>query len=390
MALDAEGDIITLLGELVDIPSESRSERAIADALEAALAGAGHLTVQRDGNTLVARTDFGLPDRVLICGHIDTVPEAGNLPHHLETVDGQERLVGLGSCDMKGGVAVALALAVAVDQPTRDITYVFYEAEEIEERYNGLRRLAETRPDLLSGDFAVLMEPSDAGVEAGCQGTLRAEIHCAGRRAHSARSWLGSNAIHAAADVLARLAEYQPSRVVIDGLEYREGLNAVAITGGVAGNVIPDECVVVVNYRFAPSLTPELAMRHVQTVFEGFDIRVVDVAAGALPGLSQPAAQAFLEVTGASPRPKFGWTDVARFTALGIPAVNYGPGDPSLAHTREEYVPTSQVRSTFEVMRAWLVAPVPRGGPWGTGGTGARPVQGWAKPPKLARGASGG
>ncbi len=319
MALDPTGDIVTLLGDLVDIPSESRSEGAIADAIEVALSGAGHLKVERDGNSLVARTDLGLKDRVLICGHIDTVPEADNLPHHIETVGGEERLVGLGSCDMKGGVAVALALAVGVDAPTRDITYVFYEAEEIEERHNGLKRLAETRPDLLVGDFAVLMEPSDAGVEAGCQGTLRAEIHLAGRRSHSARSWLGSNAIHSAADVLARLSEYQPARVVIDGLEYREGLNAVGISGGVAGNVIPDECVVIVNYRFAPSLTPERAVRHVETVFEGFDVRVVDVAAGALPGLSQPAAQAFLEVTGGAPRPKFGWTDVARFT---------GPGDP--------------------------------------------------------------
>jgi succinyl-diaminopimelate desuccinylase len=378
MALDPAGDIITLLGDLVDIPSESRDEGAIADAIEAALAGAAHLTVERDGNTIVARTNVGHADRVLICGHIDTVPEADNLPHHIETVADEQRLVGLGSCDMKGGVAVALALAVAVAEPTRDITYVFYEAEEIEERYNGLKRLAETRPGLLAGDFAVLMEPSDAGVEAGCQGTLRAEIHLAGRRSHSARSWLGRNAIHAAADVLARLAEYQPARVVIDGLEYREGLNAVGITGGVAGNVIPDECVVVVNYRFAPSLSPELAVRHVQTVFEGFDVRVVDVAAGALPGLSQPAAKAFLEVTGATPRPKFGWTDVARFSQLGVPAVNFGPGDPSLAHTREEYVPTSQVRSTFEVMRAWLTAPLPDVDPWksATGVSGAgRPAR---------------
>jgi succinyl-diaminopimelate desuccinylase len=386
MALDPAGDIVALLADLVDIPSESRSEGAIADALEVALAGAQHLTVERDGNTLVARTDLGHRDRVLICGHIDTVPEADNLPHHMEVVDGQERLVGLGSCDMKGGVAVALALAATVDAPTRDITYVFYEAEEIEERYNGLKRLAETRPDLLAGDFAVLMEPSEAGVEAGCQGTLRAEIHLTGRRAHSARSWVGSNAIHAAADVLARLAEYQPSRVVIDGLEYREGLNAVGITGGVAGNVIPDECVVVVNYRFAPSLSPEQATRHVEAIFEGFDVRIVDVAAGALPGLSQPAARAFLEVTGTTPRPKFGWTDVARFTALGIPAVNYGPGDPTLAHTREEYVPTEQVRSTFEGMRAWLEAPVPTSDVWTSPGADARPGQGWSSGPAPARG----
>jgi succinyl-diaminopimelate desuccinylase len=215
MALDPTGDLVSLLGDLVDIPSESRHEQAIADALEEALRGAGHLEVLRDGNTLVARTNLRRTERVLVCGHIDTVPAARNLPHRLQVVEGQERVVGLGSCDMKGGVAVALALAATIPAPTRDVTYVFYESEEIEERYNGLKRLAESRPDLLAGDFAVLMEPSDAGVEAGCQGTLRAEIHLGGRRSHSARSWLGANAIHAASDVLARLAEYTPSRVTM-------------------------------------------------------------------------------------------------------------------------------------------------------------------------------
>ena len=365
MSLDPTGDLVTLLGALVDIPSESLAEAQIADEIEASLVGAGHLTVERDGNSIVARTQLGRDERVLICGHVDTVPAADNLPHYLDVVDGEERLVGLGSCDMKGGLAVALALAATVTEPTRDVTYVFYEAEEIDARFNGLRRLALTRPDLLAGDFAVLMEPSDAGVEGGCQGTLRAEIHIAGRRAHSARSWLGTNAIHGAADVLARLAEYQPARVMVDGLEYREGLNAVGIVGGVAGNVIPDECVVTVNYRFAPTLTEDLAIRHVKAVFEGFDVRVVDVAGGALPGLAHPAAQAFLARTGSVPRPKFGWTDVARFSALGIPAVNYGPGDPSLAHTREEYVPIDQVLLTHQVLADWLRAPIPVKDAWG-------------------------
>lgn len=360
MALDPRGDVVDLLADLVDIPSESQSEQAIADAIDAALAGAAHLKVERDGNTIVARTDLGRPDRVLICGHIDTVPAADNLPHRIVEVGSEQRVTGLGSCDMKGGVAVQLALAANLTAPERDVTYVFYECEEIAESFNGLKRVADTRPELLAGDFAVLMEPSDAGVEAGCQGTLRAEVRTTGRRAHSARSWLGDNAIHSAADVLARLAAYVPARVPIDGMEYREGLNAVSISGGVAGNVIPDETVVTVNYRFAPSQSEELAERHVRAVFAGFDVRIVDSAAGALPGLSHPAAQAFLAVTGAQPRPKFGWTDVARFSALGIPAVNYGPGDPSLAHTREEYVPVEQVRSCLDVMSRWLSTPVPR------------------------------
>lgn len=354
MTLNPSGDVVDLLGQLVDIPSESHDEEAIADAIEAVLTGLAHLEVERDGNVLVARTNLGHDERVLVCGHIDTVPAADNLPHRILVEDGEERLAGLGACDMKGGVAVILALAATVAAPVRDVTYVLYDCEEVEERFNGLKRLATFRPDLLVGDFAVLMEPSVAGVEGGCQGTLRAEVRSTGRRAHSARWWLGTNAIHQAAEILARLNEYSPARVTIDGLEYREGLNAVGISGGVSGNVIPDECVVTVNYRFAPNLTPELAIRHVEAVFEGFDVRVVDVAAGALPGLSHPAARAFLQRTGGEPRPKYGWTDVARFSALGVPAINYGPGDPSLAHTREEYVPTSEVRQTLTVMRDWL------------------------------------
>lgn len=352
--LDLGGDVVDLVAALVDIPSESLQEAAIADAIQAALERLGHLEVMRDGNSVVARTNLGRAERVVICGHIDTVPAAGNLPHRLVEVDGQERLTGLGSCDMKGGLGVLLHLAAAVPEPTRDVTFICYEAEEIEERFNGLKRLASTRPELLEGDFAILMEPSDAGVEAGCQGTLRAEVRTTGHRAHSARSWMGANAIHEAAEILHRLTDYRPARVTIDGLEYREGLNAVGISGGVAGNIIPDECVVTVNYRFAPSLSPEQARAHVAAVFHDFDVRVIDVAAGAMPGLSRPAAAEFVAMTGQVPRPKFGWTDVARFTALEVPAVNFGPGNPSLAHAREEYVPVTQIREVAAVMSAWL------------------------------------
>jgi succinyl-diaminopimelate desuccinylase len=350
--LDLDADVVTLTTALVNIPSESRHEEAIADAVEAALRRLTHLSVERDGHTIVARTSLGRGERVVLGGHIDTVPSADNLPARL--VDG--RLSGLGSCDMKGGVAVALKLAATVREPVRDVTYFFYEAEEIEDRFNGLRRLVETRPELLAGDFAVLMEPSGAGVEAGCQGTLRAEVRTVGRRAHSARSWLGSNAIHAAGEVIDRLRTYVPREPEVDGLRYHEGLNAVYVAGGVAGNVIPDECTVTVNYRFAPDRSPAEAEAHVRGVFEGFDVEVTDSAAGALPGLGHPAAKAFIAAVGGETRPKFGWTDVARFSALGIPAVNYGPGDPSLAHTREEFVEVDELVRCEDRMRAWLTA----------------------------------
>ncbi|MDO8308113.1 MAG: succinyl-diaminopimelate desuccinylase [Actinomycetota bacterium] len=348
--LDLTDGVVPLACALVDIPSQSHDERVLADAVEAALRPVRHLEVERHGNTIVARTALGRTERVLLGGHLDTVPEHGNLPHRLR--DGI--LFGLGSCDMKGGVAVALTLAAAVERPVRDVTYVFYDCEEVESEHNGLRRLAETRPEALQADLAVLMEPSDAGIEAGCQGTLRVDVLTRGTRAHSARSWLGSNAIHAAGPVLDALAAYQPRRPSIDGLEYREGLSAVGIRGGVAGNVIPDECVVTVNYRFAPDRSEAAALEHVREVFAGLEVTVVDSAPGALPGLDRPAAAAFVSAVGQRPRPKYGWTDVARFSALGIPALNFGPGDPSLAHTRDEHVPVRQLESCLADLRTWL------------------------------------
>ena len=351
-ALDLTTDIVSLTAALVDISSESLDEQVIADAVEAALRPLPHLEVVRDGHTIVARTSLGRPERVVIAGHLDTVPANGNLPSRLEG----DILHGLGTCDMKGGVAIALMMAATVPDPIRDVTYVFYEGEEIAAEFNGLGRLARERPELLAGDFAILMEPSNAGVEAGCQGTMRADIRTAGERAHTARAWMGSNAIHALAPVLDGLNAYVPREVEIDGLTYREGLNAVAISGGVSGNVVPDEAVVTVNYRFAPDRSEEQAHRHLKETFEGFGLTVTDSAPGALPGLSHPAAAAFVEAVGAEVRPKFGWTDVAQFTLLGIPAVNYGPGDPLFAHKADEHVPVEHLHRVRDRLEKWLTS----------------------------------
>jgi len=352
MSLDLSHDVVTLTESLVNVESVSQHEKSLADAVEVALRALGHLEVTRIGHSLVARTDLGRGERVVIAGHIDTVP----LNHNLPARNDGTLLHGLGSCDMKGGVAVALRLAREVTDPVRDVTYVFYEAEEIDDVYNGLGLVAAQRPDLVEGDFAILMEPSDAVVEAGCQGTLRVEVRTRGERAHSARSWRGVNAIHGAAEVLRRLEAYDARRPVIDGLEYHEGLNAVLISGGVATNVLPDECVVTVNFRFAPDRSEEQALAFVREYFEGYEITVTDSAPGALPGLGVPAAKAFLDAVGGTVNPKFGWTDVARFTGLGIPAVNYGPGDPMLAHKQEEFVPLEQLRSCEATLRTWLGA----------------------------------
>lgn len=351
MPLDLTADAVALTAALVDVYSESGHEAALADAVERALQPLAHLSVDRDGDAVVARTQLGRAERVVLAGHLDTVPPADNLPSRR---DG-DRLYGLGSADMKGGLAVMLRLAASVPEPTRDVTYVFYDGEEVEATRNGLRRLVASHPDWVAGDFAVLMEPTGAEVEGGCQGSLRVTVVVPGHRAHSARSWLGDNAIHAASAVLDRLRDYVPRRPVVDGLEFREGLNAVRIEGGVAGNVIPDRCEVTVNYRFAPDRTTADAEAHVREVFAGYEVAVTDAADGARPGLTAPAAAAFVAATGGVPRAKLGWTDVARFSALGVPAVNFGPGDPAVSHTRDEFVPVDDVLDVERRMRAWLV-----------------------------------
>lgn len=356
--LDLTADVVALTAQLVDIESVSTNEQAIADAVEAALAAYDHLSVTRHGHTVVARTDLGRGERVVIAGHLDTVPLNANLPSRYEEREDGDLLHGLGTCDMKGGDAVILRLAAHVPEPVRDVTFILYEAEEIDSEFNGLTLLSQSAPELMAADFAILMEPSDAEVEAGCQGTLRVEVRTTGERAHSARSWRGVNAIHGAAEILGRLNAYEPRKPLIDGLEYHEGLNAVGISGGVAGNVIPDECVVEVNFRFAPDRSEADAEAFVREVFVGYDVRITDSAPGAMPGLDLPAAKAFVEAVGREVNPKFGWTDVARFTALGIPAVNFGPGDPMLAHKQEEFVPVEHLVRCERQLRDWLTGEV--------------------------------
>jgi succinyl-diaminopimelate desuccinylase len=349
-ALDLSQDVVSLTHALVDIESVSGNEQAIADAVERALRDLPNLHVERDGDTVMAKTDLGRAERVVLAGHLDTVPVNDNLPGRLEG----DRLVGLGSCDMKGGCAVILRTAAALAEPNRDITFFLYECEEVEAERNGLKRLSTTHPEWFEADFAVLMEPTSAVVEGGCQGTIRVDVVARGMRAHSARSWMGDNAIHKAADILQRLRAYEPRQPHVDGLTYREGLNAVAIGGGVAGNVIPDEVRVSVNYRYAPDRGEAEAVAFLRDFFAGYDVEVSDSAPAARPGLDREVAAAFVEAIGGEPRPKLGWTDVARFTELGVPAVNYGPGSPMMAHKQDEYVETSELVACEQRVLAWL------------------------------------
>jgi succinyl-diaminopimelate desuccinylase len=340
-------ELVTLL---VDTPSVSGEEQALADWIEEELLPYDHLTVARSGNAVLARTTHGRHSRVILAGHLDTVPIAGNLPSRREG----DRLFGCGATDMKAGVAVMLSLAASLTTSKHDLTFVFYDCEEVEAVRNGLGRVGIHHPEWLEADLAIVMEPSAGEIEAGCQGTLRVDVTVPGTRAHSARSWLGDNAIHKAGELLARLSTYEPRQPIVDGIAYHEGLNAVGIRGGVAANIIPDECVITVNYRFAPDLSGEEAVAHVRAIMGPYECVVTDLSEGARPGLDRPLVQDFVSAVGREPRAKLGWTDAARFSALGVPALNWGPGEPNVAHSRGEYVDLPQLDESAAVLRSWL------------------------------------
>ncbi|WP_029767137.1 succinyl-diaminopimelate desuccinylase [Haloglycomyces albus] len=343
-------DPVELTRALCDVESVSGDEERLCDMVENTLATRSHLTVKRHGNTLVAHTDIGSDQRVMLAGHLDTVPVNQNFP---TTTEG-DVMRGLGTSDMKSGTALALWIATQVERPAFDLSFAFYECEEIDSAYNGLNILAREHPEWLQADFALLLEPTYGLVEAGCQGTMRALIKTEGKRAHSARSWLGDNALHKLADVLNRLEEYEARNVEVNGLTYHEGLNAVAIGGGVAGNVIPDAGWVEVNYRFAPDRDEAAAEQHVRDVFAGFEVELTDSSPSCPPGLDRPVAAEFLQAAGGKAQAKLGWTDVARFATLGIPAVNFGPGDPNLAHTREEEVEIPRIEHCATVLKSYV------------------------------------
>ena len=352
--LDLTASSVDLTRVLCDIPSESGDEKRLADEVAAALEPYSHLEVIRDGDAVVARTALGRTRRVIVAGHLDTVPIADNLPTRDVTIEGEDYLWGRGTVDMKAGVAIQLKLAVELTDPVHDVTWIWYDNEEVEASKNGLGRLARNRPDLLEGDFAILGEPSNGGIEGGCNGTLRAAVRTRGIRSHSARAWMGENAIHFAAPILQKLAAYTAKTIDVDGLDFREGLNAVRISGGVAGNVVPDACEVEVNYRFAPDKTADEAVAYIRRLFDEYEVEITDLAGGARPGLDAPIAQSFARAVGGTPKPKYGWTDVARFSELGIPAVNYGPGDGQLAHADDERVRVSEIEDVERGLRGWL------------------------------------
>ena len=346
-----DGDLFALTAALVDVPSVSHHEREIVDLLEADLRRAPHLTVDRIGDNLVARTRLGRDRRLVLGGHTDTVPPNGNAAARIEG----DRMYGVGTTDMKGGVAVMLELARTVTDPLVDVTYVFYAREEVDLVHNGLREIEATRPELLEGDVALLGEPTLGAIEAGCQGTMRFEVTLGGTRAHTARPWMGRNAIHRLADALGVVGSFEGRRPLVEGCEYRESLQAVFVEGGVAGNVVPDRATLRVNYRFAPDRGPEAAEAFVRglmsPVLTGSDrLEVVDCSPAARPGLDDPLLQTLIDRNELEVRAKLGWTDVAFFAQRGVPASNFGPGDPTVAHTSDEYLERSWLVDTHTAL----------------------------------------
>lgn len=346
-------DLLALTASMVDQASESRAEAPFVGWLEAELRGLSHLEVERVGDNLVARSNQGHAQRVVLAGHTDTVPANGNARARIEG----NTLWGVGSTDMKGGLAIQLALARSVPVTAVDVSYVFYAREEVAAVESGLGELFDLRPDLVAGDVAIIGESTDGQVEAGCQGTMRVQVTLRGERAHTARPWMGRNAVHRLGEVLRRVEAAEVRRLVIDGLEFREAVQAVSVAGGVASNVVPDEASVTLNHRFAPDRSPDEAEAFVRSVLDGVledgdTFEVVDSAAGALPGLNDPLIAAFIGRADLSVSAKLGWTDVARFAAHDIPAVNFGPGSAVLAHTADEHLERAPLEWCFRVVRA--------------------------------------
>ena len=345
-------NLLARTAELVNIASVSHHESAIADHVEALMRETS-LTVDRVGDNVVARTTGGRGQRLLLAGHLDTVPPNGNETARMEG----DVLWGLGSADMKAGVAVMVELARRVTEPTVDLTFVFYVCEEVEQEHNGLVQLLRERPDLVAADAAILGEPTAGLIEAGCQGTARFEVVLMGERAHTARPWMGRNAIHRLAAVLERASSYVGREPELDGCRFRESLQAVSVEGFVAYNVVPDRARVVFNHRFAPDRTVQEASDAVRGLLgdsiserEGDSFTLLDQSAAAPPSLDHPLLKELVTSTGVAPRAKLGWTDVSFFAAHGVPATNFGPGEPSLAHTADERVPRDQLESCYSAL----------------------------------------
>ncbi len=346
-------DLTDTLVELVDTPSVIGDEGRLCTAIaERLLASLDRDAVERLGNSLVAgrRTDKPL---LTLYGHIDTVPDQGQGPARVEG----DRLYGLGASDMKAGLAVMIHLLedAAVTSGPYDVIGVFYDKEEGPAHENGLIEVLERAPWLADAEFAVVMEPTDLELQLGCQGAINARGVFTGAAAHSARPWLGENAVTKAGAWLAALHDRPPERVDVAGLEFLEVLSVTRAEGGIANNVIPPRFEVNLNYRFPPTLDLDAAEARLRKLVAGVDeLKVTDRAPAAGVPDGNPHLERLAAASGAARTAKQAWTDVARLAAVGVPAINYGPGETAQAHQPGESVPLENMYVAFQAMRDFL------------------------------------
>ena len=345
--------LVELLETLVNIPSETGHEAAIADWVDARLSRLDHGERIRSGQSVVWRGPRRDRPLLVLAGHLDTVPVNGNGTARMDS----GRLYGLGSTDMKAGDAVMLGVLERcdVDQARFDLAVVFYDAEEGPQERNGLRRLLRELPWLSAARLAILLEPTALKVELGCIGSINAEVRVRGKSAHSARPWLGVNAVERAASWLAEVTRVPVTPVRVDGIEYRETLQVTTLHAGGARNVVPDELVANLNYRFPPDRDLEAAEARLRSFVPAeFEFQVVDRAAPGRVCADSEDVSEFVRRFGAEVAGKQGWTDVAQFTAAGVPAFNFGPGIPELAHQSDEYCPVENLERACGQLEAFI------------------------------------
>ncbi len=331
--------LVETLAWLVDIPSETGNEAEIRDAIANRLDGRP-LRVVRD-SVIVGEPGAG---KIVLAGHTDTVPLQGHVGARVEG----DRLYGLGATDMKGGLAVMIHLLE--DLGTDRLVGVFYAGEEGPLSGNDLGPVLDEVPSLLEVDAAVVMEPTNREVHAGCQGSINATVSFIGEPGHSARPWRGVNAITRSADFLKLMDEVEPELHLIEGLHFKEVMTVTLASGGVARNIIPSRFDLNVNYRFSPNRTTDEAIARLQEVASGADeVMIADAAPAAYPEVGHPLFEALIANAGGALAHKQGWTDVAQFAERGVPAINFGPGETALAHKPGESILVSDLDWYYEV-----------------------------------------
>jgi succinyl-diaminopimelate desuccinylase len=337
-------DLVETLSWLVDIPSVTGDEAPLRDAIAGRLGGMRQQAIA--DSLVVGEAHDGA---VILVGHLDTVPLQGHVGARVEA----DRVHGLGSTDMKGGLAVMIHLIEALG-PDR-VACVFYAGEEGPLSGNQLGQILTDASWLVAASAGIVLEPTNQALEAGCQGSINADVTFTGEPAHSARPWLGDNAITKAGEFLTFMRGLEPELHVVNGLEFKEVMSVTTAQGGVARNVIPAGFVMNVNYRFAPDRNPESAVERLLEVCAGGDrVEITDVAPAGSVNVDHPLFRSLIENSGAAVFGKQGWTDVAQLSAVGIPAINFGPGEPSLAHKPGESVRIADLHWAHDSLLAVL------------------------------------